>query len=50
VVEVLSVARLVADANFEEYGEAFSECLEVGAVDTAEVFIGKFLEVREFSL
>jgi hypothetical protein len=49
-VEVFGVAGLVADADFEEDSEALSESLEAGAVNAAQVLVGEFLEVREFSL
>jgi hypothetical protein len=49
-VEVLGVAGFVADADFEEYGEALSKSFEAGAVDAAQVLVGELLEVREFSL
>jgi hypothetical protein len=49
-VKVLGVSGFVPDADFEEDSEALSESLETSAVDAAQVLVGEFLEVREFSL
>jgi hypothetical protein len=49
-VKVLGVSGFVPDADFEEDSEALSEGLETSAVDTAQVFVSEFFEVREFSL